>query len=109
MQLFANSFFRSVVLPVFQTFFLSSPGNRCNHPVLHSADICDRRRVCIRLVLLGDRMDVYLETARRDRFIANVDPHISVNIDDVIKFYIDIEKIHFFELGNTGKNVTIKD
>jgi multiple sugar transport system ATP-binding protein len=56
---------------------------------------------------LGDRMDVYLETAHGDRFIANLDPHVNINVDQAVTMYMDIEKINIFECGDTGKNVCL--
>ena len=56
---------------------------------------------------LGDRMDVYLDTIQGHRFIANIDPHIVIKAGDSIQMHIDIEKIHIFEPGDTGKNVSL--
>lgn len=56
---------------------------------------------------LGDRKDVYLTSSSGLKFIANLDPHISVNVDQKISMYVDIPKAHIFEPGETGKNVTL--
>ena len=54
-------------------------------------------------------MDVYLESARGDRFIANVDPHVNIRMDQDVTMYMDAEKINIFEPGDTGKNVSLLD
>ncbi len=56
---------------------------------------------------LGDRIDVHLETSNSVRFVANTDPHITFNVGDNVRMYFDIGKIHFFELGDTGRNLNI--
>jgi hypothetical protein len=57
---------------------------------------------------LGDRKDVYMETARGDKFIANINPHIDIRVDQAVTMYMDAEKINIFEPGNTGKNVSLQ-
>lgn len=56
---------------------------------------------------LGDRMDVYFETPGGTRFIANIDPHIKIEAGQSVKIYLDIEKVHLFEPGDTGKNISL--
>ncbi len=56
---------------------------------------------------LGDRKDVYLTSSSGERFIANLDPHVKIAMDQNIKMYLDISKIHIFEPGDTGKNITL--
>ena len=56
---------------------------------------------------LGDRMDVHLETSNEGRFIVNIDPHIKVKAGDSVKIHIDVKKLHIFEQGDTGRNVTL--
>jgi multiple sugar transport system ATP-binding protein len=56
---------------------------------------------------LGDRKDVYLTSSSGLKFIANLDPHIAVDVDQQVTMYVDIFKAHVFEPGETGKNVTL--
>jgi len=56
---------------------------------------------------LGDRMDAYLETSSNQKFIANIDPHVKIEVGQKITMYLDLEKIHIFEPGEKGKNVTL--
>jgi multiple sugar transport system ATP-binding protein len=56
---------------------------------------------------LGDRKDVYLTSSSGLKFIANLDPHTNIDVDQRITMYVDISKAHVFEPGETGKNVTL--
>jgi multiple sugar transport system ATP-binding protein len=58
---------------------------------------------------LGNRIDIYLTSNTGTKFIANTDPHIKSNVQDVVKVNIDSEKIHIFEPGEVGKNITLSD
>ena len=58
---------------------------------------------------LGNRVDIYLTNNTGTKFIANTDPHIDINVQDVVKVHIDSEKIHIFEPGEAGKNITLSD
>ena len=55
---------------------------------------------------LGVRTDVCLTNDIGQRFIANIEPHIKLNVNDVVKVHIDADKTHVFEPGETGKNIT---
>ncbi|MFH1615681.1 MAG: sn-glycerol-3-phosphate ABC transporter ATP-binding protein UgpC [Planctomycetota bacterium] len=54
---------------------------------------------------LGDRIDLYLENALDVRLIANVAPHYRFSPDQEMPIYLDTDKIHIFEPGETGKNL----
>jgi multiple sugar transport system ATP-binding protein len=58
---------------------------------------------------LGNRMDIYLTDDAGTKFIANTDPHFKSNVRDIVKVNIDSEKIHIFEPGEAGKNITLSD
>jgi len=58
---------------------------------------------------LGNRVDIYLTNNTGMKFIANTTPHIEINVHDVVKVHIDSEKIHIFEPGEAGKNITLSD
>lgn len=55
---------------------------------------------------LGDRMDVYLKSSSSEKFIANIDPHVRINRGQAVTMYVDIEKVHIFQRGDAGKNVS---
>jgi multiple sugar transport system ATP-binding protein len=56
---------------------------------------------------LGDRMDVYLTTRTNEKLVANIDPHTKMNVDEKIAIYLDVNKIHIFESGDIGKNISL--
>ena len=55
---------------------------------------------------LGDRKDVYLVSNCGQKLVANINPHVNIEINDKPLIYFDARKIHIFEPGITGKNVT---
>jgi len=57
---------------------------------------------------LGDRLDVYLTTRSQDKLIANLNPHIDIKMGQTVSMSLDINKAHVFELGDTGKNITLE-
>jgi multiple sugar transport system ATP-binding protein len=58
---------------------------------------------------IGIRTDVYLTHTSGQKFIAGIDPHTRLEINDKVKLHFDLDKIHIFEPGRTGRNVTLSD
>jgi multiple sugar transport system ATP-binding protein len=58
---------------------------------------------------IGIRTDVYLTHTSGQNFIAGIDPHTKFETNDKVKLYLDLDKIHIFESGQTGRNVTLSD
>ena len=58
---------------------------------------------------LGDKMDVYLRTKKDARIVARVDARLGIQEGNELKMYTDISRIHLFEPGQTGKNVTLEN
>ena len=56
---------------------------------------------------LGDRKNVFFLTSSGDNFVANLDPHTDVQLNQQVMIYFDPCKAHIFEPGETGRNVTI--
>ena len=56
---------------------------------------------------IGIRTDIHLTNHNGKKFVACVDPYTKIKANDVVKLYIDIEKIHIFEPGETGNNIPI--
>ena len=56
---------------------------------------------------LGDRKDVYLTTENGQKFIANLDPHIDIQMEQQVNMFIDINKAHIFKPTDTGENVSL--
>jgi multiple sugar transport system ATP-binding protein len=57
---------------------------------------------------LGDKMDIYLSTARHRHVIAHVDAHAGLAPHQTIDVHVDLERTHFFEPGELGKNLLIE-
>jgi multiple sugar transport system ATP-binding protein len=58
---------------------------------------------------IGKRTDVYLTHATGQKLVAEIDPHTMLQVNNEVKMYIDSERIHIFEPGETGRNVTLSD
>jgi multiple sugar transport system ATP-binding protein len=58
---------------------------------------------------VGNRTDVYLTHLSGQKFVAGIEPHARLETNDKVKMYFDLEKIHIFELGQTGRNVTLSE
>jgi multiple sugar transport system ATP-binding protein len=58
---------------------------------------------------VGNRTDVYLTHPTGQKFIAGIDPHAKFKANNSVKMYIDPERIHIFEPGEAGRNVTLSD
>ncbi len=73
------------------------------------AEQCDNRIMGKVMLIepLGVRMDVYLQCSASEKFIANIDPHVKLSVDLSLPIYLDVKKIHIFEPGETGANVTL--
>jgi len=56
---------------------------------------------------IGVRTDVYLTHPAGRKFIAVFASRTNFKTNDNVKVYLDIEKIHIFEPGQTGRNVTL--
>ncbi|CAN5501188.1 ABC transporter ATP-binding protein [soil metagenome] len=56
---------------------------------------------------LGNDMDVYMSTALHDHVVGRVEAQSSgVTMNSQITVYVDLRKVHFFEPGVTGANLT---
>ena len=58
---------------------------------------------------VGNRTDAYLTHPSGQKFIAGIDPHTTLLVNDAVKMHIDPERIHIFEPEETGRNVTLSD
>ncbi len=58
---------------------------------------------------LGDKMDLYLATEKHGHVVARIDAHRGVEPDTQQLFYVDMQRTHFFEPGETGKNLTLSN
>ncbi|HCO95674.1 MAG TPA: glycerol-3-phosphate ABC transporter ATP-binding protein [Phycisphaerales bacterium] len=58
---------------------------------------------------IGIRTDVYLTHHTEQKLIIGIEPHARFEVNDKVKLYLDLEKIHIFEPTETGRNVTLSD
>ena len=56
---------------------------------------------------LGNDMDVYASTRLHDPVVARLEAGPGLAIDDQAVFYAELDKIHFFAPGSTGKNLCL--
>ena len=57
---------------------------------------------------LGDKMDLYLSTARHPQVVARIDARRGVEPGSQTTFYIDMDRIHFFDLDDNGSNLCLE-
>jgi multiple sugar transport system ATP-binding protein len=58
---------------------------------------------------LGNDMDVYMSTPLHDRVVARVEAENGLVIGSQVRLYADPRKIHFFEPGETGMNLSLSN
>lgn len=56
---------------------------------------------------LGDRVNVCMTLAAGHRVVANIEPRIKVNVDEHVTTYVDADKVHIFEPGDSGRNLLL--
>jgi multiple sugar transport system ATP-binding protein len=55
---------------------------------------------------LGSDMDVYMSTNLNDHVVARVEAETGLRMDARATLYVDLRKVHFFEPGETGMNLS---
>ena len=55
---------------------------------------------------LGNNMDVYLSTSLSDPVVARVEAQDGLRVDSQATLYVDLRKVHLFEPGATGMNLS---
>ena len=56
---------------------------------------------------LGNSMDVYVNTPLHDHVVGRVEAHAGLQVGSQVRMYVDLSKIHFFEPGETGMNLSL--
>jgi ABC-type sugar transport system ATPase subunit len=56
---------------------------------------------------LGNDMDIYMETNLHDHVVGRVEASSGLREDSRLTMYVDLRKIHFFEPGDTGMNLSL--
>jgi multiple sugar transport system ATP-binding protein len=54
---------------------------------------------------LGHKMDVYLSTAKHRRSVAQIDSSAGIRSGDSLSVFFDMERVHFFEVGENGRKL----
>jgi multiple sugar transport system ATP-binding protein len=59
---------------------------------------------------LGDKVDIYLSTDGHDHLVCRTDAHQfgKVTIGSIIKLHVDLGRVHLFEPGENGVNITLQ-
>ena len=56
---------------------------------------------------LGEKMDLYGSTDNHPHIVARVDANETVESDQTVNVHLDMSKVHIFEPGEMGKNLTV--
>ena len=56
---------------------------------------------------LGNDMDVYMETAFHGHVVGRVEARAGVEVSSQVPVYVDVRKTHYFEPGDTGRNLSL--
>jgi multiple sugar transport system ATP-binding protein len=58
--------------------------------------------------ILGDKMDLYMKSGGRSDIVCRIDAHTGLKEGESMKMYIDMDRVHVFEPGEMGRNVTLE-
>jgi len=86
-------------------------GVRPEHFHLHApAGVADVAPIDVKLNViepLGNDMDVYMSTSLHDQMVGRVEAEMGLAMGSQATVYVDLRKIHFFEPGETGMNLSL--
>jgi multiple sugar transport system ATP-binding protein len=77
------------------------------HPTGGEGDCCP---VSVRLNViepLGNDMDIYMKTPLHDHVVGRVEAQMGLEMNTQATVYVDLRKVHFFEPGATGMNLSL--
>jgi hypothetical protein len=57
---------------------------------------------------LGNDMDVYLKTPLHDHVVGRVEAENGLRVDTTATLYADLRKVHLFEPGEAGMNLSLE-
>ncbi len=57
---------------------------------------------------LGDKMDVYMSSRSNPHIVSRIDSHVKLKEDEEFPMYINVDRVHVFEPGESGANVTLE-
>jgi len=76
-------------------------------PTGGESDCCPLNATLNVIEPLGNNMDVYVHTALTDQVVARLEAHADLANESAVTLYVDLRRIHFFEPGETGANLSL--
>jgi multiple sugar transport system ATP-binding protein len=58
---------------------------------------------------LGNDMDIYMDTGLHNHVVARVEANSDLRAGSVVRLYVDSKRVHFFEPGDTGMNLSLSN
>jgi multiple sugar transport system ATP-binding protein len=58
---------------------------------------------------LGSSMDIYMDTGMHNHVVARVEASSDLRAGSVVRLYVDVKRVHFFEPGETGMNLSLSN
>jgi multiple sugar transport system ATP-binding protein len=58
---------------------------------------------------LGNDMDIYMDTGMHNHVVARVEASNDLQAGSVVRLYVDVKRVHFFEPGETGMNLSLSN
>ena len=78
-------------------------------PIDGNADMTAAVKMVLNVIEpLGNDMDVYMHTRLHDHVVGRVEAQAGLQRDSEQSMFVDLRKIHFFEPGETGMNLSLK-
>jgi len=78
-------------------------------PIDGNADMSAAVKMVLNVIEpLGNDMDVYMHTRLHDHVVGRVEAQAGLQRDSEQTMFVDLRKIHFFEPGETGMNLSLK-
>ena len=77
---------------------------------LHLQQTAESRPLKVKITViepLGSDMDVYMCTSLHDHVVGRVEAQTGLATDKEATVYVDLQKVHFFEPGATGMNLSL--
>ena len=87
-------------------------GIRPEHFHLHPGQSANESTLRVRLNVfepLGNDMDVYMSTPLTEHVVGRVEARRDLEMDSEATVYVDLDKLHMFEPGETGLNLALTD
>jgi multiple sugar transport system ATP-binding protein len=83
------------------------PEHLCPHPIEGAGPAVSIDADVNVIEPLGNDMDLFLKTSHHPHVVARVEAQSGVTAGTRVKMYVDLRKVHFFEPGVTGANLSL--